>query len=81
MKRVTGIGGIFFHANDPAALCAWYQRQLGVDVQDWGGAAFTWADSAGNPVKGTTAWSIGATGGEHFAPSKASFMINYRSRT
>jgi predicted enzyme related to lactoylglutathione lyase len=78
MKRVTGIGGIFFHAKDPAALRAWYQTHLGIDVQDWGGAAFTWADGSGNAIKGTTAWSIGAAGGDHFAPSKAPFMINYR---
>jgi predicted enzyme related to lactoylglutathione lyase len=78
MKRVTGIGGIFFHARDPAALRAWYRKHLGIDVQDWGGAAFVWADDAGNAVKGTTVWSIGATGGAHFAPSKAPFMINYR---
>ena len=42
MKRVTGIGGIFFNAKDPAALRAWYQKHLGIDVLPWGGAAFTW---------------------------------------
>jgi len=78
MKRVTGIGGIFFHAKDPATLRAWYKKHLGIDVQSWGGAAFTWADDAGNPVKGTTAWSIGAADNNHFAPSKATFMVNYR---
>ena len=69
MKRVTGIGGIFFHAQDPDALCAWYKAHLGIDVQDWGGAAFIWADSDGNPMKGTTVWSIGRAGGDQFAPS------------
>lgn len=78
MKRVTGIGGIFFQAKDPAALCAWYRRHLGIDVQAWGGAAFTWADAAGKPVAGTTAWSIGAADSSHFAPGTASFMVNYR---
>lgn len=78
MKRVTGIGGIFFTANDPAALQAWYQRHLGVDVQSWGGAVFTWADADGAPVAGTTTWCIGQAGGPAFAPSSAPFMINYR---
>jgi predicted enzyme related to lactoylglutathione lyase len=78
MKRVTGIGGIFFHANDPATLRAWYQRHLGVDVQDWGGAAFTWAGEDGQPVGGSTIWSVGAADNGHFAPSASSFMINYR---
>ena len=78
MKRVTGIGGVFFQAKDPPALRAWYKTHLGIDVQAWGGAAFSWADASGNAVKGTTAWSIGAAGGDQFAPGKATFMVNYR---
>jgi len=78
MGRVTGIGGIFFSANDPVALQAWYKQHLGIDVQPWGGAAFDWTDAAGNPTKGTTAWSIGPADGKHFAPSKSTFMVNYR---
>ena len=77
MKRVTGIGGIFFEAKDPAALGAWYKRHLGIDVQPWGGAAFDWSD-AGNPGGGTTAWSVFAAGSDPFAPGRAPFMINYR---
>ena len=78
MRRVTGIGGIFFQARDPAALRAWYQKHLGVDVQDWGGAAFTWTDAEGQPTGGTTIWSIGEAAGDHFAPSTAPSMVNYR---
>jgi predicted enzyme related to lactoylglutathione lyase len=78
MKRVTGIGGIFFNARDPVALRAWYQKHLGIDVQEWGGTAFTWTDDDGKPTKGTTIWSVGDAAGDHFAPSKSSFMINYR---
>jgi predicted enzyme related to lactoylglutathione lyase len=70
MKRVTGIGGIFFHAKDPVALRAWYKRHLGIDVQEWGGAAFE--------SQGTTAWSIAAAGGNDFAPGTSAFMVNYR---
>ncbi|MEO8196048.1 MAG: VOC family protein, partial [Thermoanaerobaculia bacterium] len=58
MQRVTGIGGIFFKAKDPVALRAWYKKHLGIDVQDWGGAAFRWTDAAGAPTAGTTAWNI-----------------------
>ena len=78
MKRVTGIGGIFFQAKDPAALGAWYKRHLGIDVQPWGGAAFDWTDAAGNPTSGTTAWSVFPEDSDQFAPSRAPFMINYR---
>jgi len=76
MKRVTGIGGIFFSARDPVALRAWYKTHLGIDVQEWGGTAFRWVNDAGTPANGTTVWSIGD--GSHFVPSKATFMINYR---
>ncbi len=74
MKRVTGIGGIFFTAQDPVALRAWYQRHLGIDVQAWGGTAFPWAGAD----DGMTVWSIGAAGADTFAPGRAPFMVNYR---
>jgi predicted enzyme related to lactoylglutathione lyase len=78
MKRVTGIGGIFFKAKDAPALHAWYKRHLGIDVQDWGGASFNWTDAEGKPVAGTTAWLINSADSKQFAPSTASFMVNYR---
>jgi predicted enzyme related to lactoylglutathione lyase len=78
MKRVTGIGGIFFKAKDAPALQAWYKRHLGVDVQPWGGAAFDWTDDEGKPTGGTTAWSITSMESKQFAPSDATFMVNYR---
>src|SRR2546428_3680655 len=78
MKRVTGIGGIFFKAKDAPALRVWYKQHLGIDVQEWGGTAFTWTDGEGKPVAGTTVWSIGSAQGDHFAPSTATFMVNYR---
>ena len=78
MKRVTGIGGIFFKAKDAPALQAWYKRHLGIDVQEWGGTAFDWVDSDGKPTGGTTAWLVSPEESDQFAPSKASFMVNYR---
>jgi predicted enzyme related to lactoylglutathione lyase len=78
MKRVTGIGGIFFKAKDAPALREWYNRHLGIDVQSWGGAAFSWTDADDKPYAGTTIWSIGPETGNQFAPSAAPFMINYR---
>ena len=76
MSRVTGIGGIFLKAKDPEMLRGWYKAHLGIDVQVWGGTSFRWVDSAGQPTAGTTAWMIGD--GENFAPSRSSFMVNYR---
>lgn len=71
MQRVTGIGGIFFKAQDPEALRTWYKTHLGIDVQTWGGAAFDWTDP-----KGSTIWAV--NDGKYFAPSQAAFMVNYR---
>ena len=78
MKRVTGIGGIFFKAKAAPALHAWYKTHLGIDVQAWGGAAFDWTDSDGKPAGGSTAWLIGPEESNQFAPGIASFMVNYR---
>ena len=78
MKRVTGIGGVFFKAKDAPALHAWYRRHLGIDVQPWGGASFDWTDGEGKPVGGTTAWLIASAQSDQFAPSEAPFMVNYR---
>ena len=77
MKRVTGIGGIFFKARDASALRDWYKRHLGVDVQPWGGAAFEWKDDP-QAASGVTAWAINGADSEHFAPSHSGFMVNYR---
>jgi predicted enzyme related to lactoylglutathione lyase len=76
MKRVTGIGGVFIKAKDPAKLRAWYKTHLGIDVQTWGGATFRWGDSAEVPANAKTAWFVGD--GSNFKPSDAPFMINYR---
>ena len=76
IKRVTGIGGVFIKAKDPVKLRAWYKTHLGIDVKTWGGAAFRWGDSATVPANGKTAWFVGD--GSSFAPSHASFMIDYR---
>ena len=70
MKRVTGIGGVFFKSADPKRLSEWYQRHLGVPVQPWGGAAFE--------GHGTTAWNVFEAGSNYFDPGRAQFMVNYR---
>ena len=75
MKRVTGIGGIFFKAGDPQALGDWYRRHLGLDIGSWGGAVFHWADDS---PAGSTAWSLFKQDTDHFAPSAAPFMVNFR---
>ncbi|MBP6748301.1 MAG: VOC family protein [Xanthomonadaceae bacterium] len=78
MQRVTGIGGIFFKAKDPKTLGAWYRDHLGIAVEEWGGAAFKWVSPENPSGTGTTIWSPFKEDTDYFAPSKSSFMINYR---
>jgi predicted enzyme related to lactoylglutathione lyase len=78
MVRVTGIGGVFFKARDPAALRAWYHTHLGIDIQEWGGAVFSWTGADGTPTPGTTVWNIADAASDDFQPGASSFMINYR---
>jgi predicted enzyme related to lactoylglutathione lyase len=78
MARVTGIGGVFFKSTtDHQALAAWYEQNLGLKLEPWGGAILSWADDKADD-KGLTVWHAAAKDTEWFAPSRASFMINYR---
>lgn len=47
-KRVTGIGGIFFKANDPKALKAWYRDHLAIQPSDESGTMFEWLEADGS---------------------------------
>jgi predicted enzyme related to lactoylglutathione lyase len=74
MKRVTGIGGVFFKSEDPKQLKAWYQKHLEV------GDIFQWIDpnqpDAKSPAQ--TIWSPFKNDTTYFAPSEKPFMFNYR---
>jgi predicted enzyme related to lactoylglutathione lyase len=78
MARVTGVGGIFFKSKgDNAALAAWYRENLGMPLEDWGGAILRWpADKAED--QGLTVWHVAEKDSQWFSPSAASFMVNYR---
>jgi predicted enzyme related to lactoylglutathione lyase len=74
MARALGVGGIFFKAQDPAGLAAWYAKFLGVPVEaEWNGASFL---PAGMPEKGLTVWSPFASDTKYFEPSAQAYMIN-----
>jgi len=78
MKRVTGIGGIFIKSANTARLRAWYQKHLGINVEEWGGTAFRWAGPHNPDGHGTTVWSVFEASSDYFGPSTAPFMVNYR---
>ena len=77
MKRVTGIGGIFFKAKDAETLREWYRKHLGIEIEGWGGVAFDWKDDP-QQDGGTTAWTIFPDTTKYFEPSEKPFMINFR---
>ena len=77
MKRVTGIGGIFFKSKNPEQLRDWYRKHLGIESDNWGGFSFQWRDDP-QGLDGQTLWTVFPHDTKHFEPSKAPFMINFR---
>jgi predicted enzyme related to lactoylglutathione lyase len=71
MKRVTGIGGIFFKCKDPEKMKEWYKTHLGFDISPYG-VTFEWTQG------GSTSWSAFPETTKYFDPSTKDFMINYR---
>jgi len=77
MKKVTGIGGIFFKCKDPGKLKEWYQTHLGLHTNEYG-TVFEWWQGADSSKKGFTQWSPFNETTKYFEPSAKEFMINYR---
>lgn len=77
MKKVTGIGGIFFKCKDPKAVNEWYKAHLGFDTTPYG-TTFAWTEAEDVTKKGLTQWNPFPDDTNYFAPSGKDFMINYR---
>jgi predicted enzyme related to lactoylglutathione lyase len=78
MARITGIGGVFFKSrNDRTALASWYQKQLGMPLEAFGGAVLRWPDDKAED-NGLTVWHVAEKDSQWFSPSDSSFMVNYR---
>jgi predicted enzyme related to lactoylglutathione lyase len=77
IKKVTGIGGIFFKCKDPKKMREWYQTYLGLNTNQYG-AVFEWRQGADTIKKGFTQWSPFNEKTKYFEPSTKDFMINYR---
>jgi predicted enzyme related to lactoylglutathione lyase len=78
MSRVTGIGGIFFKAQNPDQLQSWYERHLGITPGKDGSVAFPWRDVSDPERKAHTVWAPFPADTSYFEPSRVPFMINYR---
>jgi predicted enzyme related to lactoylglutathione lyase len=77
MKKVTGVGGIFFKCKDPGKMREWYKANLGLKTNQYG-AVFEWHQGADSTKKGFTQWSPFNETTRYFEPSTKDFMINYR---
>lgn len=77
MKKVTGIGGVFFKSDDPKAMNEWYAKNLGLPTSAYG-TTFEWRQADNPAIKGSTSWCTFPKDTEYFNPSVKPFMINYR---
>src|SRR6516164_8587574 len=68
MKKVTGIGGIFFKCKDPGKMREWYQENLGLNTNQYG-AVFEWYQGVDSTKKGFTQWSPFKETTKYFEPS------------
>ncbi len=77
IKKVTGIGGIFFKCKDPKKMREWYGANLGLNTNQYG-AVFEWRQGVDTTKKGFSQWSPFSEKTRYFEPSTKDFMINYR---
>ena len=77
IKKVTGIGGVFFKCKDPKKMTAWYATHLGLDTNPYG-ATFKWYEGTDSTKKAQTQWTPFDEKTKYFEPSTNNFMINYR---
>lgn len=75
MKRVTGIGGIFFKAKDVQKLTEWYQKHLGIDFGGNSWWNFKWKDEKKD---GSMVFSIFPEDTDYYGPSEKPYMFNFR---
>ena len=79
VKKVTGIGGLFFKCKDPEKVKEWYSKHLGLKMDRYG-TSFEWRQGDDPSKYGFTQWSAFSDSSNYFAPSVKEFMINYRVR-
>jgi predicted enzyme related to lactoylglutathione lyase len=75
--KVTGIGGIFFFSEDPQKIKDWYNKNLGLETNEYG-SVFEFRNANYPDQINYLEWSPFKKGSAYFSPSKKEFMINYR---
>ena len=74
MARVTGIGGVFLRARDPAALGRWYHDMLGLPVH----GEFAMLSARDDSPDAITVWAAFKEDTGYLGPRSQQAMINYR---
>ena len=77
MKRVTGIGGLFFKTSDPESTKSWYEKHLGIKMDAYG-AVFISRKPEAPAENQYLQWSPFKRDTDYFLPSDKEFMVNYR---
>lgn len=77
MERVTGIGGVFFQANNAAEMAAWYREHLGIDSHH-GYINFKWREYGDPSQEGQTVWYVFPADQAQKQSAGKPFMVNYR---
>jgi predicted enzyme related to lactoylglutathione lyase len=75
MQHVTGIGGLFFRAKNPAATAQWYKQHLGIDLVPADYGQKSWSQEAG-----PTVFAPFPLDSEYFGDATKHWMINFRVR-
>lgn len=75
--KVTGIGGIFFGSANPEEARAWYGKNLGLAIDDYG-SPFEFRNANRPNEVNYLRWSPFKKGSGYLKPSKQEFMVNYR---
>lgn len=72
-QKVLGFGGLFFRADDPAALAEWYKEHLGIDRVPTTYEVEPWQQEAG-----PTVFSPFPRSATSMAPEGKEFVFNFR---
>jgi predicted enzyme related to lactoylglutathione lyase len=73
VERVLGIGGVFLRPKSTEKLRRWYQDNLGIDYELWGGKSFIAEEGD------ETVWSIFRENTKYW-PAPQKVMVNFRVR-
>lgn len=76
MKRVTGLGGLFYKCENKELMMNWYRLHLGIAAENWG-AVFSMEEMLKQHPGTYNVWSLFNKDSTYFAPSQAKFMVNF----